>query len=384
MQAGVYDVWTLVWQDLPDASDLPEARLKPWFDKPLSGIGVHDKVAAVLGAPSYSSSSTLNSVHTLELFLRLLEAPVTAARDYQDWAVSRAFGTLEKSTMIDNSELLQQVGSWLPAPWQDRHLNDQPLLLGRKQVADVPTVSVVAAIPRSGLQRWTDAMTIQMSDARQVADLRADGGALVATNRSGENAAAAAVNPETGTSLPLIPVAVCLHIDDSDTSSPEYKQAWQRFWAAANLLQYLPEFMPTSRSGIEALRYAPIIEAAADLSTNTAKNWVQSETDSPQDDLPERTDQDAEFVDELVQFTDWPTELKALIESGVAVPDEVGLDITLEDSVDANLEWVWNTAKVGFLASDNAQLKTRFTEAGWRIVTSVDADGCQQLKQWLQ
>jgi len=247
-------------------------------------------------------------------------------------------------------------------------------------------VNFVAAIPRAGLQTWTQAVQMRDQENRSVAEAPLDKHLIVVTAPVNDAAA-----PKTGTAkflsnagLPSIPIAVCLHLDDSDTTSSEYKLAWRRFWSAANLLQYLPEFMPTSRTGIEARRYAPIIDAAESLSKDAAVRWVQTDTVEPGSSDYADTDETTELLDELLEFTDWPNELQALIQAGVVLPDEVGLDINLDGMVHTVMEWAWESARVGYLASDDAELQTRLTEAGWRIVTRADAAARTQLADWLQ
>ena len=165
-------------------------------------------------------------------------------------------------------------------------------------------------------------------------------------------------------------MAVTLRLDDSQVSAEDYQRQWRRFWAAVNLLQYLPEFMPVSRSGIEAQVYAPIIEDSAVFSGDVSMV------------VADKTDELAWHA--MLEFTTEQAALSSLASHQIPPPDDVGCDIQdSDDVVIASLEWCWAEQRIGLLLNGAEKERAALKKAEWRVVTGVEHESLEQLVSWL-
>jgi len=364
LRSNEYRVWTFGWRDLPSSDEPREPDLVAWFIQPFDRTmtdRIFDKAAVKLGIAAFARQAHETRLHPFDQWLHLLADPIVATQDYTSWAFSRAFGMLDQANS-QTAELHQQVGSWLPVPWQEDHLAGSDSLLGFRRLDGTPVVDAVACMPRQGL-----ALLAEMSkSARKAApsnglDIGSD--VLDQVAESAPDWSSTSTHP-----LASLPMAVVLRLDDSDTSAEDYQRQWRRFWAAANLLQYLPEFMPVSRSGIEALRYAPIIE-----DSDVLRPTVGMAVSTPADDAWAA----------MIKFTVQPDALSRLSGRSVPAPDEVGCDVEHDEEVIAELEWLWTSQRVGLHLRAGTSEGERLHKANWRVITDVEDASLDTLATWL-
>ena len=224
-------MWTLGWHDLADDAESFEYPLSNWFSQPRDEAlvnNLHDKMAQALGFPVYAQQPAIMRGTAFAQLLHYLSSPVTASGDYSRWGISRVFGLTDMETSKSQDKTLQQVGTWLPVLWQEQMLAGDGLL-GHCELPGQPVVSAVGAVPRTDLDILTEAAQTSGAD-------------------------------EVSKKFHELSMSVCLLLDDRSVAAEGYQDSWKRFWAAVNLFQFLPNFLPASRTGIEEQVYAPVIE----------------------------------------------------------------------------------------------------------------------------
>ena len=160
-----------------------------------------------------------------------------------------------------------------------------------------------------------------------------------------------------------------------------FRDQWRRFWAAANLLQFLPEFLPLSRRGIEERVYAAIVEDAEAMAPSdplaAAATTAATVTTTGEGAL------DGAWHHALEETFE-PEALARLAALGAPPPDDIGEDHKPGDAVVANLEWRWNERRVALVAQDERDdAVARLADDGWRAVATTDEAALARLHGWL-
>ena len=375
LASGGYRVWTLGWHDLPgrERDEYRKPMLGEWFGQPAHRAvidGFYDTTVDQLDLPRFANQPPETGQPVFEQLLHYLRDPIAATRDYTGFATSRAFGLLDPSSAANADPIAQAVGTWLPEPWQERHVDvsARARLIGCHELAGQPSVTAVASLGRDSLKALTERAETVCRNAR------AKNPDHTAARRVAEP------EPSYGADAPHpfhdLVLACALRLDDAHPDGDEYRDQWRRFWAAANLLQFLPEFLPLSRSGIEARRYAAIIEDAEAMAP--AGPGIDPTSD---DGL------DAAWHDALGETLE-PTALAKLAALGAPPPDEIGLDHQIDGEVVATLEWCWDEPRVALVADEEGveyrdAIVKRLADDGWRAVTTTDDTALERLRDWL-
>ncbi len=337
IHSGRYVVWTLFWSDLAPTDEQPEYLLGRWFEQPsVSGKavveGIYNKIAGELGLQAYGTQPAVCREPSMAQFLAYLARPVVSKVLFQHWAVSRIFGLAGRD---QQAQVIQQAGTWLPVPWQEQHLSDDGLA-GIETLDGYPPVTAVSVVRRQTMQQ-----------------LQGHGDA-----------------GQSGTLPQGLAVSLCLQLDDTNPEHESFQEGWKRYWAAVNLLQFAPAFLPVCRSGIEAQVYAPVLEYYQSKPVATA---VDSAADYAVAD-------DAQYA---LEMTTYPDQLQALLATGVAVP-LVGEDVNKDIAVVAMLEWQWPAQKIGFADELTETELTDLTAMGWTLVAGCKSSDINQLSSWLK
>ena len=343
MSSGKYRVWTLGWHDLAD-DESSEYPLSNWFSQPRDEAlvnNLYDKMAQALGFPVYAQQPAIMRGTAFEQLLHYLSSPVMATGDYSRWGMSRVFGLTDMETSKSQDSSLQQVGTWLPVLWQEQMLAGDGLL-GHCELPGKPVVSAVGAVPRPDLDI--------LSEAAQITD-----------------------GDEVSKKFRELSMSLCLLLDDRNVAAEGYQDSWKRFWAAVNLFQFLPNFLPASRTGIEAQVYAPVIEftrttgdsfsvtdKAADYESSLDEEWLQA-----------------------IENTFYPELLTELASHGLPVP-EVGKEVQQDDRIIAQVEWAWAEQNVGFVDSLSDSEIQKLQSMGWQLVLSSDEQVVNKVVDCLQ
>lgn len=369
LRSGQYRVWTMGWRDLPADDDRREPELAEWFSQPRDRFmidKVFDPAAATLGIGSFAIQPHETRSRVFVQWLHVLADPMTAEREFTSWAYSRAFGLLDFEASKAPDVLRQRVGTWIPGAWQDLYL-DGELLLGHREFEGMPMVDAVVSLPKSALAILTDA--VRTAKAEAVVGTRDPMSSLDKTlDEAAEpkltmNDRKASVHP-----LAELPLSMVLRLDDAMPVGDDFKRQWRRFWAAVNLLQYLPELMPVARAGIEKQVYAGVIEDSQ-IMTSTASAQRVMQTDHK--------------WQAVIEFTTEPDALASLSNQGIQPPDEVGIDIEDGDKVLGEVEWCWKSERVGlYLHGDKEELNS-IRAHGWRVVIDVEAASLDAIVSWL-
>lgn len=165
-----------------------------------------------------------------------------------------------------------------------------------------------------------------------------------------------------------------LWIDDARIAEGEaYREAWELFWASANVLQFAPTFT---------------LIAQTDIDNHAA--------DSAWPDWPERTLR-ASYVEQVqagMEIDDWrpvyddvigaqlPHEdIERLENAGVEVP-VVGVPILEQNGVGLEAELAWSDAKVAvLLEAEVSEYSGQLPD--WRLVNAHDAKWVERVIRWL-
>jgi len=368
LRSGQYRVWTLGWRDLPATDDGREFELGEWFSQPCDRAmidKVFDPAAAALGIGSFAIQPHETRARVFEQWLHVLADPVTAEREFTSWAFSRAFGLLDFDSFKSPDALRQRVGTWIPGVWQDLYLDGESLL-GHREFEGMPMVDAVVSLPKSALGMLTDAVRVAKSEPLATRD------PMSSLSRELDTAAESPgwMFGDKGSAHPLadIPISMVLRLDDVNPVGDDFKKQWRRYWASINLLQYLPELIPVSRSGIERQVYAGVIEDSLVITPSVPTSGAIQ--------LDHRWQA-------VIEFTTKPDALASLSSHGVEPPDEVGIDIEDDNKVLGEVEWGWTSERVGlYLHGDEDELN-KIKAAGWRVVSDVDAASLDAIVGWL-
>lgn len=392
LAAGGYRVWSLGWHDLPRRDVTRKPMLGPWFDQPVHRVmidSVHDTFADALDLPRFANQPDATGWPVFEQLLHYLRDPVTATRDYTGFALSRAFGLLDRTSAAEPAPIAQRIGTWLPEPWQERHVADRPRLLGAHDLFGQPGVTAVASLAQDSLASMSG-IAREAKTAGSVRPMKVNTGTALAANAAnpgdagpneayGQAADGGRADPVNVAAHPLagLSIACALLLDDATPNGETFRDQWRRFWAAANLLQFLPEFLPLSRSGIEARRYAAIIEDAEGLAVMATGPAAAG------------SDDDLAFgwhlaLDETLK----KAALETLARRGAAPPDAIGIDHQIDGVVIATFEWCWHGARVALLADGAgddavADVIARLADDGWRAIGATDEAALSRLHGWL-
>ena len=158
--------------------------------------------------------------------------------------------------------------------------------------------------------------------------------------------------------------AINLYIDDKDYEDEAFHRAWRMFWAATNLLQFIPFHAMVTQRGLDNNCYddlliKPIAKAVPGNSWN-----------------------DAEWADAF-ELTIYPDEL-AVIAKADFPPPVVGYDIVLSaDETHEQVEWCWPDGKIAFADLSTDEIEPLLTH-GWKVITNCTEASIDQLIQWLQ
>lgn len=368
LRSGHYRVWTLGWRDLPAEDEHREAELGDWFTQPHDRVmvdKVFDPAAAALGIGSFAIQPQETRARVFVQWLHVLADPVIAEREFTSWAFSRAFGLLDSKTFQAPDALRQRVGTWIPAAWQDLYL-DEESLLGHREFTGTPMVDAVVSLPKSALGLLSDWARAAKQEAIGTRDpMSAYDKSLdeAAEPTMGKSYLKASVHP-----LAALPLSMVLRLDDRNPVGDDFKLQWRRFWAAVNMLQYLPELMPVSRSGIEKQVYAGVIEDSLALApTASASNTMPVDR----------------AWQSLIEFTTEPDALASLSNRGIQPPDEVGIDIEDAGEVLGEVEWCWMSEQVGLYLSGDEEELSRIKARGWRVITDVETASLDAIVGWL-
>jgi len=371
LRSGAYRVWTLGWRDLPSDDERREPELDAWFSQPRDRLMIDklfDPAAAALGLGAFAIQPHETKARVFKQWLHILADPIASEREYTTWAISRAFGLLDSEASRTPAPLRQQIGTWLPSAWQDLYL-DGELLLGHREFEGIPLVDAVVSLPKSALGTLTETVRAAKSQPVGTRDPMSPMEASselseVAESRIAADSRKASVHP-----LAHLPLSVVLRLDDTNPSGDDFQLQWRRFWAAVNLLQYLPELMPVSRSGIERQVYAPIIEDNESLSTS-----LIAQPDS-------RIDRSWQA---MIEFTVAPEALSELARRNIDPPDDVGIDVEEEGVVLGALEWCWTASQVGLVLGGNEDDAKTLRSNGWHIVSDVETASLDAIVNWLK
>ncbi len=338
LASGKYRVWTLGWHDLPDNKPDNEMVLDPWFSQPRDKALINDlfdKIAKQLELPVYGQQNEITRGAAFQQLLQLLAKPVATKNAFSHWAVSRTFGLtdLVSSQKQDNS--LQQVGTWLPVPWQERYLKNLSLL-GCSELFGVPAVMAVAGITESDIVAFS------------------------------------AGSPTNKPDLDNMNISLCLLLDDRQVEAEGYQDSWKKFWASANLLQFLPAFLPACRTGIEAQVYAPVIEFAEGLDKDKQVAGGGGGSDGI----------DMTVWAIALENTFHPELLTKLALRGIPVPI-VGEDLKNGDVIVASAEWLWPELQVAFFEELTDKEENALQSMSWNFVVSSDKAAVDKLTEYL-
>ena len=337
MHSGHYVVWTLFWSDLATPTEEASYALDSWFAQP-SHAGrkviktLYDPIATALGMHAFGVQPQVCRSLPFEQLLAYLAQPKTTADTLRQWSVSRIFGLCNSE---GTDQVLQHAGTWLPVPWQEQHLQDVALA-GLEKLDGYPVVTAAAIVGNQALSQ------------------------LQTHARAGNTA-----------TLPAhLDLSICLQLDDDNPDHEAFHTNWQRFWAAANMLQFAPSFLPVSRSGIEQQVYAPVLDFYRQLQTSAVLDSVADYASG-------------EAAQTALEYTAYPAPLQALLAHAVAAP-LVGEDVRADVEVIAMLEWQWPDSKVGYADELSEKEMTNLAALGWRLVSGCEESDIAQLAEWLK
>ena len=336
IHSGQFMVWTLFWNDLAEVDHPAEYSLGSWFDQPTaegkSSVNmIYKQIAAVLELPAYGNQPDTCSEASLVQLLDYLREPESTKEIWQKWSVSRIFGLAGSDP---KSQTIQQIGTWLPVPWQEKHLIDDGLV-GNEVLEGYPSVASAVVVKKKALDQFSEHAV------------------------SGQKK-----------SLPKsLAMSACLQLDDSNPDHPGFGEGLQKFWAASNMLQFAPNYLPVCRSGIEAQVYAPMLEFYLQSGPIAVAESAEAFANS-------------EETNEALEMTVYPESLQALLAQNVALPI-VGEDVQKGDEVIAMLEWQWPDIKVGFADEANDKEQADLAAAGWRVVVGCTSEDISQLVEWI-
>lgn len=148
--------------------------------------------------------------------------------------------------------------------------------------------------------------------------------------------------------------AVTLRLDDTfeQRNTESFKEAWHTFLLLANLLQFLPNFVPVTTEGIQQFGTAAV---------------------APEQDGPD-TGQEAWSVVFEYALPECTTLLHQCRDAGIR-PPTVGYELSGADgSVIGMAELAWEAAETAVFLEDQDEDEAAFQQAGWQLFKLDDTD----------
>jgi len=148
---------------------------------------------------------------------------------------------------------------------------------------------------------------------------------------------------------------VCAVLDDKlDNRTDKYEAEWNGFWQFFNFMQFLPEFVGVTTTGLERGIYDEL-------------TYVVNEIDETHEVIDNG---EWELVIEEIIDDEAITFARKLIELGVQAPTTVGYEIVdSKGAVIAECEMVWVIKKIALLLEYQLESKDVFEADGWKIIT---------------
>ena len=333
-----YRVWTLGWHDLPDDKAENEMVLDSWFTQPQDKAIIDtlfDKIAKQMGLPAYGQQNDITRGASFQHLLQLLAEPVATTNAFSHWAVSRAFGLTDLTSSQNQENTLQQVGAWLPVPWQEKYLKNLSLI-GSCDLFGIPKVLAVTGITETDIEAFS------------------------------------AATPTNKVDFSTMNISLCLLLDDRQIEAEGYQDSWRRFWASANLLQFLPAFLPACHTGIEDQVYAPVIEYGQGNLKKGSDPTIKDVSGSI----------DLEKWGAALEGTFYAEQLTQLVMRGAPIP-KVGEDIKNGDVIVASAEWSWPDLQVAFVEHTDSKALKSLQSMGWRVIKSIDQTEIDEVIDYL-
>jgi len=301
-QSGRYRVWTLTWKDLPPTTNdsIADATAFLRTDGPC-----REMFDGLIKAKGINGWSFANATQTIgkgpfHWLLKYLSTPIEAEKMLGVCAASRLYGWIR---MNANDPAVKQALDYelqenVPAALVEKFISTPaaPLLIGGVMNAfsgSPSPVETVVALAQDELQG-------ELCDGR---------------------------------------VSLCLD-DRYASQQADFEKPWRQFWAAATLFQFVSQWYPTTRTGVEEGRF---------------------------------TNYDKEIVAAVAADDAWRAiaELSSLLmELGPEVwratqPPEIGYELEAADTVVAELELAWVDKKLGVALDEESAAVAR--DAGWNI-----------------
>lgn len=157
------------------------------------------------------------------------------------------------------------------------------------------------------------------------------------------------------------PAAVCAVLkDNKDDRTDKYEQEWNgllQFW---NVMQFLPEFIAVSSTGVAQMDYLSLPILPADDTVSLASS---TETD------------EWSAILELIYDEDAKSFALSAKEAGIVAPDEdnIGYEVEGDDGeVIATIEIAWPDRLVGFMTAEQLADKEKVEALGWKIISITE------------
>ncbi len=311
LRSGRYWVWSLNWRDLPEAGIANDDGPVAWMREAPNGKAVK-YVDAIAGKTGQRSFNELVSLSRRGPFEWLLDYLSDAPGSHEN------LSWLALALQISTLDLSKPGASPRRYP-VDKASIPEPwvlehlsgdLLTGARTLHHQPQLSLLASLPMESLKLFDR--------------LRRD-------------------------------AALLLYLDDRAPDQVDYELTWRRYWTAFNLFQFLNHFCPLPASATGHAAYNQLL-------LNQPSAGMAGGRDS--DVGPEWR--------EALELTAWPEALQEL----TAFPaPEIGVELQSSDSaVELELEWAWESWKIGFADSADPVIVAKYRTNGWTIVTELEAE----------
>lgn len=306
LASGRFRIWTLTWKDVA----LNEAT-KECTDR-LSGADfVDDSLFSALGVrANWQPIDKLRGVRSLspiELLVAYLRNPTEGENE---------------QSIFEGAALSVSLG-WVSAARNNPRAQDQ----GTRDEAE-------QLIPRAAAEVVADG------------DMGKFGGVLRTLGHSGIQFRSAAFVPAEPSLATILERSVTvLALDDEGV--PE-KDEFRRFWAAANLLQFLPSRLFLSSSVVVTHPDYPTARVVPQPSVDTGE-WAE--------------------IQELTLCD--PESIERLRLAQVTFP-EVGYEIRRDSEVVAQIELAWPDQKIAFLLEEEDSTYAEVEQQGWTVFDAID------------
>jgi len=338
LDSGRFRLWNLGWHDLPQPGRIPTTKQNQFLFQGLveGARGRFDQIAEnEEGWLNFASNEDLIREGPFAWLMLYLRHGEVGRKRLQGAAFSRAVAWLQPETLGDENlreavrEELNESGP--PRAREELLPEDGTTVLG----------GVAPSLGTAHNQRERVLMAVPQDSLRSLQALKADTTAL-------------------------------LVLDDRESEpNKEYEQAWNAFWTAADLLQFLGKFFLATRLGVEGGMYAQEILGVTDPGIVALGAAVREEEAGPA----------WTEVGELSLFNG--EELDRLRGAGVPVP-EVGWELTEEGKgTVAELELAWPNRSVGVLAGDDGKQEPILQKQGWKVTRGLSEEEIVQLRDWI-